>query len=351
MHMELTCPECGTEMVLDEGTGRLSCPECGHTEQIEGYQSGFVKYRPVKLRETFGDEEARLYICKNCGMEFITDNHSSLSECSFCGSGVNLGERLSGDLRPTKILPFKVTEKQAQKAFRKWYLKLKFSPKEFRKKRKECRCHAVYLPVWLYQMRGQGEVMIHTTKSHPAIEKDEKEKIIETDHYDLYRRFDLGFDNIPMSASGKIGQRFLEAMEPYDFTKMEEFDSYVFSGYLAEKYHCKVEDVKKQAEKKIKESMDEYLLTTVSGYEEIHIVEREYEIGEAGTEYVWLPVMFVSLEPGDSEYLFVMNGQTGKVAFDPPYSLIKILITGGLFVTFSFLLLRIIILVLGGSLL
>ncbi|MBR1740959.1 MAG: hypothetical protein IJ733_03630 [Lachnospiraceae bacterium] len=351
MQMKFTCSDCGVEMKFDETKGSLRCPSCQRSEQIEGYEKDFVKFRHVKQLDEFGDEEARLYVCRSCGMQLMTNNRTALSTCYFCGGAMTIGERLSGDLMPTRIIPFSVTERQAKKAFSRWFLKVKFAPREFRKKKKECSCHAIYLPVWQFQFRGQGEAKLHATRSKEGVDEEDQEKIIETDHFDLYRRFDLGFDHIPMCASGKIEGRFLEALEPYDFSALKKFDLYTDFETAAERYGCKDDKLEKGAEKKVREAIDEYLLRTVSGYEETKVIEREYQVGKAGTEYIWLPVWFVSIEPADNEYLFVMNGQTGKVASYPPYAPVKILIAWGLLVTFSFLLIRIIILLLGGSLL
>ncbi len=350
MQMKFTCPDCGVQMKFDEETGGLRCPSCSRTEQTEGYEKDFIKYYHVKQLKEFGDEEARLYVCRSCGMKLVTNNRTALKECYFCGGAMTIGERLSGDLMPTGIIPFSISEKKARKAFSKWFLKVKFAPREFKVKKRDFKCHAVYLPAWLFQFRGQGEAMLHATRSKEGVDEEDKEKIIETEHYDLYRRFDLGFDRIPVCASGKIEERFLEALEPYDFSKLKEFDLYSDFGIPAEQYSLMDEKAEKRAKKRVQELMDEYLLSTGENYEEVKPVEREYQIGKAGTEYIWLPVWFVSIEPGDNEYLFVMNGQTGKVAMDPPYNPVKIFIAGGLGVTFAFLLIRIIVLLSGGSL-
>ena len=351
MQMEFICPECGVEMKFDEETGILTCPSCKKTERMKGYEKDFVKYRHVKELHEFDDEQARLYVCKSCGMKLMTNNRTALNECYFCGGAMTIGERLSGDLMPTRLIPFSVSERKAKKAFSRWFLKVKFAPREFKKKKRDCRCHAVYLPVWMFQFRGQGEAMVHASNSRNEFDGESEEKIIETDHYDLYRRFDLGFDNLPMCASGKIEQRFLEAIEPYDFSALKEFDIYKDFGIPAEQYDKKDDKLEGAAKKRVQELIDEYLLSTAKDYEEAKVAERGYQIGKAGTEYIWLPVWFVSIEPGDNEYLFVMNGQTGKVAMDPPYNPLKIFIAEAMSVTFAFLLVRIIILLLGGSLL
>lgn len=350
MQMKFTCPDCGVEMQFDEDTGNLMCPSCKKMEWVEGYEKDFIKYRHVKDLYEFEDEEARLYVCKSCGMRLLTNNRTALRECYFCGGAMTAGERVSGDLKPTRIIPFSVSEKQAKKAFSRWFLKVKFAPREFRIKKRACKCHAVYLPVWIFQFRSQGEARLHAIKSRKAVDEEEKEKIIETDHFDLYRRFDLGFDHLPICASGKIEQRFLEALEPYDFSALKKFDVYSDFTIPAEQYTAKDDKLENGARKRVQELTDEYLLHTAEEYEEAQVVQREYQAGKAGTEYIWLPIWFVSIEPGDNEYLFVMNGQTGKVAMDPPYHSVKIFAVASLMVTFAFLLVRVIISLLGGSL-
>ncbi len=315
----------------------------------EDTEKKFIPYEYIKRHAYYEDAEARQYVCKGCGMKLITDDHTFISECFFCGGLLELGDSLSEELRPTKVIPFQISKRKAEKAFKRWFFKLKLSPREFQIRRKDCKIQAVYIPVWTFQMRAQGEAVLHAVKSSKKIE--EREKIIETEHYDLLRQFDLGFSNLFINASKHFETRFLDAAAPYDFTKVKRFSPREIAGYVAEKYYYTENDLMEEAEKKTRESLREYILSTVQGYDECRFLESEYQIAPAEAEYTWLPVYYAGLSDVDSDYTFFMNGQTGKLAFSPPYSLIKTFVGGGVILAFAFFALRIIILFLGGPLL
>ena len=166
MIIDYKCPNCAANMVFDSTTGKLHCGSCDYEEEIEGYQKEYESFDSKFHSATFGDEEARQYLCKSCGAVLVTDNHTAATICSFCGSPMVLGDRISGDYAPTKVIPFSISKEEATKAFKKWCKKLKFSPKEFTKGNKIKEVVGMYVPFWLYDLRGQGEARFHCTRTH-----------------------------------------------------------------------------------------------------------------------------------------------------------------------------------------
>src|SRR5690625_4463785 len=100
-------------MGFDSESGTLSCSSCGRKDNIEEFPDDYIK-------NTFTEEEAKEYHCENCGAHVITDMDTTATSCSFCGAGVVLGDRLTGDLAPGKVIPFTISKDEARAAFQKW---------------------------------------------------------------------------------------------------------------------------------------------------------------------------------------------------------------------------------------
>jgi hypothetical protein len=302
-------------------------------EDVSVFEATFQK-------AAFGDEEARQYVCKKCGAVFVTDNHSAITVCRFCHSPATLGERISGDYAPTKIIPFSISKRAAAKAFRAWHRKLKFAPKEFTEKLRDKKVVGLYVPIWLCDLEVSGTAALSCTQA-----EDSAEPVV------LSRQASLSLQRLPICASSKLSQKLFEKLEPFEVSRLQAFRPSFLSHFLSEKYHASLAELCSQAQKRSSALLDQKLLETAAGYKTADFVERDYTVQPSSSEYVLFPIWIVCYDTPDEDYLFVMNGQTGKIASSPPRSLPKIAISIGLLTLCFFLLCRIITVLLGGPLL
>lgn len=307
------------------------------------------RYHFDLLENTFDDEEARQYICKKCGAIMVTDNHTAPERCAICNGRVTLGQRMSGEAAPTLVIPFSVTRKEATKAFYRWRRKLNFSPRDFYKKKHPNKVVGMYLPAWVFQTLCQGKASLRgsTAESFPEGE----EIVTEIKEYVLDREGSLQLENLPESASSIFSDKLLHHLEPYDFRQGKVYDTSYLSGYFMEPYGKLPNDCIRRIQERGEAYLDEYMLQSVTDYDSPYIVSRNYEITPKTCQYALLPVWFVYYEYGNEEYVFALNGQTGKLAWNPPLSYPRIATVFAMIGVFLFVFLRIITVLLGGPLL
>jgi DNA-directed RNA polymerase subunit RPC12/RpoP len=53
-------------------------------------------------------ENAVLYVCPSCGAEVITDETTAATSCHYCSNPIVLSGKLSGELKPDFVIPFKI---------------------------------------------------------------------------------------------------------------------------------------------------------------------------------------------------------------------------------------------------
>lgn len=380
MVIQYKCPYCGADMAFDTTTGKLKCASCGTIEDIEkmtgknnSHDEHTVSYdlsdedakaassafnndyadasdKDVPSNHaTFSGEEANEYHCKNCGAILITDTQTTATTCSFCGAGVVIGDRLAGSLAPSKVIPFSISKEQAQDAFKKWCKKGRLTPSDFMNADRIKNITGLYVPFWLYDMNGRGEADAICTRVNSYTQGEWI--YTETKYYNVYRKVDLNYSRIPCDASQKMDDSMMDKLEPYPYANLKEFNMPYLAGYIAEKYDFDDNALLPRIKERVSSYVDSYLRSTISGYTTVAYNRKDINIRKKAADYVLMPVWMVCYDYKQAEHTFLMNGQTGKIVGKPPLSAAKI---AGWFAGISFgtfILLRIVTYLLGGSLL
>lgn len=350
MVIQYKCPDCGADMSFNSTTGKLHCDSCGHDEEIEGYKSEeFEPFEEQFHSSTFEGDEVNQYQCNNCGAILLTDKDTTATTCSFCGSPVILGDRLTGALAPSKVIPFSISKKEAETAFKKWCRHGFLMPKDFKQADRIKKLTGMYVPFWLYNLQGQGEALAHCTKVHTH--DDGNSIVTKTSHFDVYRKVDLRYCNVPADASEKMPDELMDKLEPFDYSNMKDFNTPYLAGYLSEKYNYTDKEMFPRVRQRATQYMEDFISNSIRGYASKNIINRDYNIGQLKADYALFPIWMVYYDYNHSEYTFAMNGQTGKIAGKPPLSKGKTIGGAAAITLVLFIICRIITILMGGPLL
>lgn len=341
MVIQYKCPDCGADMSFDAKKGMLSCDSCGRTLPVEEYKEpgeepiqDFDEFESQTSATTFGTDEATQYQCKNCGAILITDKDTTATTCSFCGAPMVLGDRLSGELAPAKVIPFSINKEQATQAFRKWCKNGLLTPKGFASADRIKNITGTYVPFWLYDLNGRGEAHADCTRVRTYEAGDYI--YTETRHYDVYRKVDLNYNKIPVDASEKMNDKLMDKLEPFHYDNLKDFKTPYLAGYLAEKYNYTDKQLFDRVKERIDHYVHDYIRSSIHGYSSTMIRNEWTDVRQRNATYALLPIWMICYDYKDSEHIFAMNGQTGKIVGKPPLSWSKIAgwfagISGGVF--------------------
>lgn len=355
MVIQHKCPGCGSDMFFDAETKHLTCPSCGHSEDIENMprediaiqtNSNYEEFVQETSRQTYGDDSAQQYQCKNCGAILITNRDTSATICSFCDSPMIIGDRLTGELSPSKVIPFSITKEQAEAAFKKWCNKSFLIPNAFKKANRLKTITGIYVPFWLFDLHSNGQVQAECTKVRHYTRGDYN--ITETKYFDVFRQVDLHFKKIPVDASIKMDDAMMDKLEPFDYSNLKDFNTPYLSGYLAEKYDYTDKDLFPRVKERADQYTLEYAKETMTGYDGKKILQKQFQVTPDNVNYTLLPVWMLCYDYENSEHNFLMNGQTGKIIGKPPLSKYKCAFWFFLFSMISFMCIRILSLLIGG---
>ena len=363
------CPNCGSDMAFDSQTGFLRCSSCGRTDNIDNmkknaetntdegflYEADEDDIKAAKSafdhdyadsnsgdepshHSTFREHEAHEYHCKNCGAVLITEANTTATTCSFCGAGVVLSDRLTGNLAPAKVVPFTISKEQAQEAFKKWCRKGLLTPSDFMTADRIKNITGLYVPFWLYDMNGRGEAEATCTRVRTY--SDAEWIYTETKYYNVYRKVDLNYSRIPCDASRKMEDGMMDKLEPFQYNNLKDFNMPYLAGYIAEKYDFTDEDMLPRIKQRVGSYVDNYISSTINGYSSVMYHRKDINIRKRKAEYTLLPVWMVCYDYKQADHIFAMNGQTGKIVGKPPLSKAKIFgwftgISTGCFILFQ----------------
>ncbi|MBB6447427.1 TFIIB-type zinc ribbon-containing protein [Bacillus benzoevorans] len=316
MILHYKCPGCGSDMNFDPASGDLSCQSCGSHENIENFPEELVT-------AAFSEDETKEYHCENCGAVLLTLAETTATSCSFCGAGVVIADRLSGQLAPAKVIPFTISKEEAIKAFKKWCRKGLLTPKGFMNADRIKSITGMYVPFWLFDLNSKVQVNAECTKVRTYTSGEYI--YTETKYYEAFRDIDLNYVKIPVDASEKMNDELMDKLEPYPYEQLKDFKTPYLAGYMAEKYNYTGDDLLPRAKEKISEYIESYISSTLSGYHSVHYHHKNIDTRNVKNDYVLLPVWMVSYDYNQSEHIFAMNGQTGKVVGKPPISTGKVI--------------------------
>ncbi|MDI9515284.1 MAG: hypothetical protein GX384_01170 [Clostridiaceae bacterium] len=333
--MVYKCPQCGASLSFDADKQSWDCKFCLGSYDVETLEKRLAQEKekvfaeePEEATPEDGaeqeqvDEEfnrnARVYMCPDCGAEIVTDATTAATFCVFCHNPTIIPARLSGEYRPSRVIPFKISKEAAQKAFKDWCRKKPLVPAEFKSKPQMEKITGMYLPFWLHDCLSSGTLHANAQKIRKW--RSGSYEYTETRHFLIYRDGDMRFSGVPADGSSKMDDNMMDLLEPYDYDQMVDFSMSYLSGYLAEKYDVDKDIVWPRVKERVANDTITQLMSTASGYDAIQVTHKEVRIKDKRIHYTLLPVWMLIYKHRDKKYLFAMNGQTGKVVGNLPIS-------------------------------
>ena len=326
------CPACTGPLRFDPVTGKLVCEYCGSaydTSEIEALyaqaDANAAQAAQAAAGETqpegshWSEAEAaglKVYNCPSCGAELICDQTTAATSCPYCGNPSIVPGELSGALRPDWVIPFKLTKEKAIAALKEHYRKKPLLPKLFSSQNHLEEIKGVYAPFWLYDGETEGSATFHATKVRSW--NQGAYRVTETSHFQCERRGGLSFRRIPVDSSTKMPDEHMDAIEPYDFGELQPFSTAFLPGYMADKYDVDAATAEERARKRAEGSTVGALEATVKGYATVSKESADISYRRTGSQYALLPVWLLSTKWNEKNYLFAVNGQTGKLVGDLP---------------------------------
>ncbi len=334
------CSSCGSDLRFDPASGDLKCDHCGNTETIPR-STGAMAELDLRAVESDGDaaarmEETRVARCDSCGAEVEFNDDIHARECPFCASPLVAGTGVNRHIKPQAQLPFALTQENAQEAMRSWLGRLWFAPSDLRKAaRSKGGMSGIYVPYWTYDAEtrsrytGQRGTVYYETRRVPVVSKGKRrmtnQRVAKVRWRRVSGRVARNFDDILVLASNSLPKRFTDALAPWDLGGLKSYEPKFIAGFRAEAYGKSVRESYPEAQEQMNIVISQDVQRDIGGdRQKIHSLDTD--VGRLTFKHVLLPVWMAAYRYRGKTYRFVVNGQTGAVEGERPYSTIKIAI-------------------------
>lgn len=346
------CPSCGAKLSYSPGQ-KMVCDYCGYEEAVKdtapaagsrtpdaqngavgggrgrlqpnrkGVHKGQVVIEiPLQLAEEnanydWGTEKVNIK-CQSCGA-YITCDPTQISEtCPYCEANLVTAEQNDKAMAPQGICPFNIDEKKARKAHEQWLDDLWFAPNDVKKKAVGGKLTGIYAPYWSFDAECfctyKGEYSRGSGK-----------------HKSWYRcqgSFNHFFDDYLLQASNKEHADLIHEVEPFETTHCKPYNPQYVAGFSSERYSIGVKEGWEMAQTNIfNQDINDIIRQDIKKYHpgsDTRVSSKQLTFNDVSFKYLLLPLWLSTYRYNGKVYHFIVNGQTGKVAGDRPYSFWKI---------------------------
>lgn len=324
-NLEFPCRQCGAKLSFAPGSDELKCGYCGYTEAVPTEPSavvehGFEDYKPDS--KGWGTELKR-YDCEQCGARTEVAPHVTAYECAFCDSNQVVPQTSSVALhKPESLVPFVVDQKQAVEEFKKWVKGLWFRPNALKKQARPDRVNGVYLPFWTYDAYT-ASWWTADAGYYYYVEDDEGNKQRKVRWEPASGTHHEFFDDVLIQGSPTVEAAMVRQIEPWDTGKLVPYKPEYLSGHAAEDYREDMLDCWPRGKGRMEDAIERACANKVPGD-----TQRNLSVTTSFSNKTYklcmLPIWISSYRYQQKPFRYIVNGQTGEVAGEAPYSWVKI---------------------------
>ena len=329
---EYHCPACGAEAHWSPARQALVCSYCGTeskaTLEARGSETVVVEHDLVAALRGIPDsargwQTAKTSVrCQSCQAISVFDADRVGQRCDFCGSAALVPhEQVKDAFRPESLLPLRVSEPQARDRIRSWFGSLWFAPGRFAAHALTDTLTGVYVPYWTFDARADATWTAEAGHSYVVEVNGRRERRVRWTP--ASGTLSHVFDDELVCASRGVEPLLLRAIEPFPTEGLVPYDPGYLAGWVVERYQIDLVVAAEGSRRRMDQRMRELCSRQVPGDTQRNLVVRASYGGQT-FKHILAPLWLATYTYRGRARQVVVNGVTGKVAGDRPWSWAKI---------------------------
>ncbi|WAL68175.1 hypothetical protein ORV05_10525 [Amycolatopsis cynarae] len=326
------CGGCGARVEFAPGTTVLRCPYCGHQQEITAGDRQITEHAIEELavlpRKPVGSIGNYVYACQRCGAR--TESSESATLCQFCRSPLVMDPNSTGQIVPEGVLPFLLDQRGVHEALRKWISSRWFAPNALKKVSSAESTRGTYLPHWTYDSQtysayvgARGEYYYVTETYTDSDGRQQTRQVRHTRWYPASGQVSRFFDDVLVPASLIVPPDKLDKLAPWPLDRAVPFQPQYMAGFHALRYDVEPEPALDEAKVRMSRVIHEDCRRDIGGDEQrVEAVNTNY--ANLMFKLMLLPVWIATYVYAGKNWQVLVNGSTGEVLGDRPYSKAKI---------------------------
>ena len=332
------CGACGGELEFDIAAQDLGCPHCGNHRPIDDtgidvpqeqdLDAAIAALRSGELERiatTSSDEHE--VVCQNCGGHTTFTGSLTATRCPYCATPIQRDDvhQAPARLPVDGVLPFRVAPGVARDRIKEWINSRWFAPNAFKDYSRAGSFTSVYGAYFSYDARTRSDYTGQRGDNYTVTVGSGENRRTETRI--RWRRVSgtvtNDFDDVTVLANDGLERTYVSALEPWPTRQAKGFNPQYLAGHLARTYDHDVEECFGEAKQRIDAAIAQSIRRDIGGdHQRIHRVNTRY--WGLTYKHLLLPLWLLTVIFAGATYQVFINGVTGEVQGQRPYSKVKI---------------------------
>ena len=292
-------------------------------------------------------KDAMQVSCDSCGATVTFVPPETATSCDFCAAKIVAQPKVADPLvAPEGVLPFSIQNNEAISSLKDWTSSRWFAPNALKTMARHDKAESIYLPYWTFDSetetfyQGQRGDDYQETEYYTDSEGEEQSREVTKTEWthtsgNVYRHFDDEY--IPATTS--VLPEYIGRLN-WDFGELASYDPGYLSGHKAQTYQVTLEEGFEKFKDKIKSVIRRDCEEDIGGDKQ-RVDSMDTQYANVTFKHILVPVYAGAYKLNGKVYQIIVNGRTGEVQGERPYSKVKIgcLIFSIIAVIFFFILL------------
>ncbi|WP_020661626.1 hypothetical protein [Amycolatopsis benzoatilytica] len=327
------CGGCGARLEFAPGSTSLQCPYCGYRQEIAQGDRQINEIPFAQLaslaRKPVGSIGKYVFVCQRCGAR--TETNETASVCQFCGAPLVIDGNASGQLVPEGVLPFAFDRGAVSTHLKKWTGSRWFAPNALKKVTTAESTKSTYIPHWTYDSQtvsvytGSRGEYYYVTETYYENGERKTRQVRHTRWYPARGRVARNFDDVLVPASMQLPLPELDKLAPWPLLESAPYQPQFLSGHYALRYDVEPENGFEEAKNRMAPVIADDCRHDIGGDEQrLDSVDTQHN--NVTFKLLLLPVWVASYVYAGKTWQILVNGRTGEIHGERPWSKVKITI-------------------------
>lgn len=329
------CGGCGARVEYAAGTDVLRCPYCGYEQRLVDTGRPVREHAFAELatlpRKPAVSVGAHVFVCQKCGAQ--TESDALSDRCQFCGAPLVVDATAGELIAPEAVLPFELDRDGMRTALRAWVASRWFAPSRLKKVTEAETTKATYLPHWTFDCgtesdyRGERGEHYWVTETYTTTvdgeSRTQTRQVQRTRWYPAAGTVRRDFDDVLVTATHHVTADQLTKLAPWPLPDAVPFQPGYLAGSHTLRYDTEPEAGLETAKQQMAPAIQADCRHDIGGDEQrVHAVDTTYV--NITYKLMLLPVWIALYLYAGRTFQVLINGRTGTVVGQRPYSPVKI---------------------------
>lgn len=322
------CTSCGSNLYFCPSTQDLACEKCGSHYEIQN--NGTIKTHDLFGEDGSNEQKeyeeyiakSKVFKCPNCGSNVVLNQYEISKKCPYCDTSLVIQENSIPGIKPDACIPFAFDEKNASEKFSQGVKKKFWAPRKFKRGIPENQIHGIYIPSFAYDLDTASTYKGRLYTEHTETDS-QGHSHTERSYFYVSGSHDARFEDEIVESSSKITQKEIMGVLPYNHSVQKPFKNEYILGYSVEHYEQNAKDCYPVCKQIVDGKIRSQILRKYH-YDGVDYLNIDSTYSNQMYRYYILPMYRFDYQYKNKKYITYMNGQTGRVDNNVPKSKLKI---------------------------